>query len=783
MARTRRRRTSSERPSSVEQVDRHAEIRLLLDREAAENDTDNDATVARVQRQALSAPHSPLVILRAWWWEKATREETGTKYWATSDVIDKLAVKHVTRLEELLGGDAKAGWAKAAKTFAECMGWSKFPKLHIYAMFGDMLRSRQFLDCTRELIGLLKSRKKAVCRLRAVREERRAGQRKGRNVNSKADWVAGDAKAALDAFKAETSKAADATDEEENNDDSRVDTDGEENNDDSRVDTDGEENNDDSRVDTDEEESNEDSRVDTDEEESNEDSGVDETAEKEDGENTEDNGFETRGDEDDGHGSEASVECEQGRGGGEALLDQSSFNGLDDGAEGARSESESPHWSEIPQDVPHESTLTSRAKCTTTSAAFTAVSSPKPASPFIKIDASSPKPDNICAINLNAITSTANDSSSRTADMRKRELGSMSDDQPNAKRRLGQQLQIASVATPPPQRRDLDSWLTAVSAGRVGEEVGGDEERAEDDFKVLHRDLQDTTARPHASRTCIIYYNGDERAAAAYVDHRTNTPAWQTYVPVGSTVKVNAFADVISREFDGQSTILDFTPACTSTTDWSLVAVLTCLCMHRPIPDGAAAYPPIWQYALRTLVADPEAVDLDTHSAIATVTDVLPSGDAVSESVSPQPYSRFESAHVLRTQAIRKALKEKIALAKALLVDAALIASLASVALDRLGPGDDSDNVGSIQQQIDCHKASLKAQRDLVKQSARNQLARMEVSRLEALVNVLEKSLEAQPVSIPGINSLRVVQRHMQHLAGFIAAREIEYTGELSLND
>ncbi|SMR62487.1 unnamed protein product [Zymoseptoria tritici ST99CH_1E4] len=775
MARLRRRSPVSERPPRKPEVDRREQIRLLLDQEDSGEENEGATTLAHIQRQAISVPGLPLAVFRAWWWEEATVVDTDTHYWAQSDVVNQLGVADAKRLEDLLSVDAKDGWTKAATSLASTMGWGKeFPKLHVYAMFGDMFTSRKFMDRLRTLIIKLRSRKKALWRLKVAQRERRAGARRTRNVKPDKEWVAKDAETALEGLDEESKDEDEDEDEEQDEDEDEQDEEQDEDEDEQDDQQDdeeqlsagdhGEEVHDDDLTAGDSSKAKEDD-IDEDgstlgdhEKENNvghstlgEDSlgedkeGVEEKV-VEDNEVVKENDEEEEEEEEE----EVSLSIENGR-----ALSQTPPHMIDNDLWNASFE-----LPDLDPDSEPE-------------AARTAL----PVERQIRAKPPNPSPSKSAAATTpTAFTPTDHPSDRMLRMSNKRQPDGMSENPRHAKRRLAQQLQEARPApTSPPLPHELEAWLNAVSALE-----GGD--GPEDDLTVLYRDLDDTAGISFAKRTCIIYSNKGGRVAAAYVDCRRKVPVCITYVLDPSALDAEeAFERDLPEYDDGVPKALDFTPACTGS--WSLVAGLTCLCAQRPIPDGTTTYPPIWQHALKILVAPSGDADLDTDSALTSVADVLPSSGSVvspaSEPTDPQPRGRVTGLHLRRlreqTQAICKALREKTALANALLVDAALIASVVSAALDRVGSNNEPDQGKTYsQERLDSCKSYLESQRRLASQCPEDRSIKDEVTRLELQL----KQLEARRVPMPH-NRLKVVERHMQRLAGFIAARSSEYAGEL----
>ncbi|SMR65011.1 unnamed protein product [Zymoseptoria tritici ST99CH_3D1] len=840
MARLRRRSPVSERPPRKPEVDRREQIRLLLDQEDSGEENEGATTLAHIQRQAISVPGLPLAVFRAWWWEEATVVDTDTHYWAQSDVVNQLGVADAKRLEDLLSVDAKDGWTKAATSLASTMGWGKeFPKLHVYAMFGDMFTSRKFMDRLRTLIIKLRSRKKALWRLKVAQRERRAGARRTRNVKPDKEWVAKDAETALEGLDEESKDEDEDEDEEQDEDEDEQDEEQDEDEDEQDDQQDdeeqlsagdhGEEVHDDDLTAGDSSKAKEDD-IDEDgstlgdhEKENNvghstlgEDSlgedkeGVEEKV-VEDNEVVKENDEEEEEEEEE---EEVSLSIENGR----ALsqtpphmrdgIDNDLWNASfelpdldpDSEPEAARTalpverqhhryrhrHHPNPHHRRLlthttrpairtsPRRTP-PSPISYASKLTTQTAVL--CDGTDMALPQIRAKPPNPSPSKSAAATTpTAFTPTDHPSDRMLRMSNKRQPDGMSENPRHAKRRLAQQLQEARPApTSPPLPHELEAWLNAVSAL-----VGGD--GPEDDLTVLYRDLDDTAGISFAKRTCIIYSNKGGRVAAAYVDCRRKVPVCITYVLDPSALDAEeAFERDLPEYDDGVPKALDFTPTCTGS--WSLVAGLTCLCAQRPIPDGTTTYPPIWQHALKILVAPSGDADLDTDSALTSVADVLPSSGSVvspaSEPTDPQPRGRVTGLHLRRlreqTQAICKALREKTALANALLVDAALIASVVSAALDRVGSNNEPDQGKTYsQERLDSCKSYLESQRRLASQCPEDRSIKDEVTRLELQL----KQLEARRVPMPH-NRLKVVERHMQRLAGFIAARSSEYAGEL----
>ncbi|KJX93266.1 hypothetical protein TI39_contig4345g00003 [Zymoseptoria brevis] len=745
MARTRPRYDATE-PRRRSPVDFREEIRQLLQQDAPGKDAENDAALPRPRQRASREPEKALLLFRTWWWEQASVLDTDTQYWAGSNVIHQLAAGDAERMEQLLDEDAKAGWQKAAKTLARTMGWEKHSKLRIYAMFGDMLNSRKFLDTLRELILMLKSRKAALCALRAAARERQSGLRKQRNVNPSKEWVAKDAQVALEECKA---GLHDHDNEEEDNEEEPIQG----------------ESGKDKEADDDEEESiqggsGEDKEADDDEEESIQgESGEDKEADDDEEEST----LAGHGDRENNDQEDASREIEQARTRPLGSKDEPSF-GLDEVTEDSALD-EVREDSALDLDQPEPGP--------TDSAPTTPVLRPK-STTSAPYSGTNPRTQPRTASSTSTADRASFDSDSPNMNLKRRPDG-MPYNQRHTKRRLRQSLQEAYTATAnacAPLNPDLEAWLIAVSAAE------GDDE---DVLKVLHRDLNDTTAISFAKRTCVIWSNQGGRAAAAYVDRRREIPVCRTFIPDASALDVEAF-DIIARELDAEPESLDIT--ITYPGSWSLVAILTCLCTHRLVPDTTTAYPPIWQHALEMLVAPRGDADLDTDSAITCVADVLPSASTVvsssPETTYPQPKGRVTSLYIRQireqTEAVRKGLEDKAAVAEALLLDATLIASMASVAIDRHGPCNEPDTDKSHRhEQIDSCKAYLASQRRLATRSPSDKSIKEEIGRLELRL----KDLEAEPVKISQ-NRLQVVQRHMQRLAGFIAARSSEYDGEIS---
>ncbi|SMY30302.1 unnamed protein product [Zymoseptoria tritici ST99CH_1A5] len=233
-------------------------------------------------------------------------------------------------------------------------------------------------------------------------------------------------------------------------------------------------------------------------------------------------------------------------------------------------------------------------------------------------------------------------------------------------------------------------------------------------------------------------------------------------------------------ENDEDIEVVEFTPVITTFPHYAVVIAATYMYIHRPVPDDIVAFSPIWSYAITTLASGTADGDNDLGAALATVADVLPSTADVISTIS-QPNSSKKGGRVTKTaeeiryhnklsKLICEALDAKAALAEALLADVALITYLASFALDRSG-GAENQFDGDVQEEIVSFEASLAAQRGLTQ----TRTTETTITQLEAQLRRLKGS-QPEPLNV----HLRVVQKHMRHLAGFIAARRTEYGMEKS---
>ncbi|SMR64911.1 unnamed protein product [Zymoseptoria tritici ST99CH_3D1] len=289
------------------------------------------------------------------------------------------------------------------------------------------------------------------------------------------------------------------------------------------------------------------------------------------------------------------------------------------------------------------------------------------------------------------------------ADM-KRQLSELPDDDRHTKR----QMLNASLRLSASKGILSSLWLTAIAKG------GSDEEG----LRTSCRRVDDTSAYPIDSRTCILYTNeAGHIVACAYINKRKTC---RLYLAEETAIDVGNIKQHLSREMENDEDVevVEFIPVITTFPHYAVVIAATCMCIHRPVPDDIVAFSPIWSHAITTLASGTADGDNDPGAALATVADVLLSTAHVISTIS-QTNSSKKGGRVTKTaeeiryynklsKLICEALDAKAALAEALLADVALIAYLASFALDRSG-GAENQFDGDVQEEIVSFEASLAA--------------------------------------------------------------------------